>query len=224
MCGLAAVALAQVRGWTHDIRITGGGSRLQRVLEMIRHQWGDRRTGVPVNTKGDSVRPATDRLEFITASGVIYPEWPLVRASYAIEPDRSKGPAHTLWKLVYEESRVTDPGAPPKPVDGARERETEPNEAPREMELLAGATELRWERYSTGHDGEPSLGGSGEQPDAEPGAKPALKTKDRPDPVAGWKKFKEVFEGDVPAMRLCGVVNGEEFSCVLVIGAAGGSR
>ncbi len=102
---IVAMLWAQTGQWTEETRTHDSALRLQRTLDLLDRQWGARVTNV---TLADGAEGAVivdgERLEFITASSALFPDWPLVRAAYIARPvgDASE----QSWTLDYEEVRL----------------------------------------------------------------------------------------------------------------------
>lgn len=113
MTVLIASMWSQARRWGDDNAGDLHAMRLPRVLALVRQQWSDRRTSAPLEASGLTVSARHDRLSFVTATPVLFPGWPLVRATYLIEPDEQRDPRTDapLQRLVYIEEQVGDVGA-----------------------------------------------------------------------------------------------------------------
>lgn len=243
---LAVTILAAMSGliaamWTQATRMAddGGGQyrsmRLARVLEMMRSQWADRRTSVKLGRGASSVTVEPGVLTFITATAILEPGWPIVRARYVVERDYNTGAgALAAWRLVYEELPVVDlespleqPGAPERTLASGERRAERMVESPKERKLvlLAGCTELEWERFGKSDHaeaaeaeraGENAVSASDDQvPTIAPRGISAPTAEDK---VSEWRPLGSGFSGKSPAVRLIGEFEEKEFACVFVIG------
>ncbi|MCA9312047.1 MAG: hypothetical protein KDA21_12620, partial [Phycisphaerales bacterium] len=193
--GLVAVTYSQMNGWVADNGTEQRMMRLHRVLKLMTDQWEDRRTAAWAEGEHRILTGDTG-IGFLTATPILFPDWPLVRVAYRIvpTPDRAPGAPET-WDLLYEEVRVVELGAPPedeqqKTTDNARPRtppvdleavwdefdalpETDAwgNPLRRELTLLTHCTELRIERYGLAADilQEAGLAAPVSQPSRTPG-------------------------------------------------------
>lgn len=242
---LAVTILAAMSGliaamWTQATRMAddGGGQhramRLARVLEMMRSQWADRRTSVKLGRGGSSVTVERAALSFITATAILEPGWPIVRARYVVERDYETGVgALAAWRLVYEELPVVDLESPVeqagdsgRPLASGERRAERPVESPKEKRLilLAGCAELEWERFGKSD--------RAEEAEAERAAENAVSESGRPTTTTApkriaaptaeertpeWRPLVGEFRGKTPAVRLVGEFGGKEFACVFVI-------
>lgn len=217
VAALTAVLWAQASGWTSDAMSEHRGVRLARVIELMRSQWADRRTGVALDGKGATVRVERDGVEFITATAVLERGWPLVRASYLIEPDLDTGIGRpSAWKLVYEESPIIEfdgPQGAARQGDREGSKPRRPPAAPpvRKTALLRGCDRLALERFGRELRVEARQG----QTESEPGAAAVPRREDHALP--GWREVEREFAGVPPAIRLVGRMEGREFACVFVI-------
>lgn len=236
---LAVTILAAMSGliatlWGQASRMAGdGGSqqramRLARVVEMMRSQWADRRTSVSLDRSGASVAIEPEGVSFITATAVLEPGWPIVRARYLVERDYETGIGREAgWRLVYEELPVVavaeEQGVPGLKGEEIRDVPERRPESPREkrMVLLNGCAELRWERFGRAARVEAAEadrlksgdeGTNGTDSSKEPAARSEAERTEM------WREFEEEWRGKSPAVRLAGQFEGKEFACVFVIG------
>lgn len=233
---LAVTILAALSGlvatmWRQSERMSRealGGRRelrLARVVEMLRSQWADRRTSVRLGREGGSVLIEREALTFISATSILEPDWPLVRARFIVErDDRSPGPLEA-WRLVYEELPIANVDSVQAPADEETLASSRPAlGAPpmRRLTLLAACPELRWERFGFGDavesepgpvEAEPAV--NPEEPDALARAKRIISADDR---LPAWREITTEYRGRPWAVRLRGIVEEKEFSCVLIIG------
>jgi type II secretory pathway pseudopilin PulG len=243
---LAVTILAAMSGliasmWTQATRMAddGGGQhramRLARVLEMMRSQWADRRTSVKLGRGGSSVTVEPEAMTFITATAILEPGWPIVRARYVVERDYDTGTgALAAWRLVYEELPVVDlespldqPGDSEKALAPGERRAERPVESPKEkrLMLLAGCAELGWERFGKSDRAEVEEAERSAENEVSESNDPSTTFATRRNATAPaeertseWRPLVEGFRGKTPAVRLFGEFEGKEFACVFVIG------
>lgn len=120
MAVLTTVIWGQLRGWNNDTLAASAALRPIRLNMMLQRQWDHRAVaGDDAQTLG-RVEGTRTELRFLTHHAVLTPGWPLVRASYTIEPVDTLGPASGA-RLVYRETRLgpsglsLDVGAPEEP-------------------------------------------------------------------------------------------------------------
>lgn len=247
---LLGALMAQAHGWTDRSVEDEALMRLQRVGEALRTQWADRRSAVNLDDNGGKVLTSSTELQFVTATGLLFPNWPLVEATYRIEPDTAHvSSGGLLWRLVYEETRISGMDAPP----GEYALDAQGRSMRDSMVLLDRCTELRWDRFGqakaaelqtqetetsgstaasdTGARADDGAGGTegstdGSQDDQKPKPAPTsgAATEDRQDVSQDdlqfrWRPMEERHTGVVPAVRLVGSRNGERFGWVFVIRA-----
>ncbi len=208
---------SQARGWEEDNAAHREVLRVERVLRVLREQWGARRALSPEgegDAGGDGVFVSADAIEFTSARGVLMPGWGLVRARYVIERDGFGG-----YRLVYQEARILDPREPSNPGTAAVDPRGRPIGG--RAVLLEGLTGLRVERWGT-LDGAPSEGGGVGETDeegAERGEDDEVASgfvlKD--DVVDRWRVFDRPIAFPLGAVRLVGEMGEEVFGCVLVV-------
>ena len=229
--GLLGTLMGQARSWTQRGATDQVLMRLQRVGEAMRAQWADRRTAVDLDEEGRKVAATASSLRFLTATGMLFPEWPLVVAEYRIEADTQHfSSGGVLWRLVYEETRLSGmeeiPGAYAVDVRGRPMREA--------MVLLEACPELWWERFGRGTDadgirgagrrgteggGRAVDGGGSDAPEDARGAESGARGAGEEERAYRWRPLEEGFEGFVPAVRLVGAHEGERFGWVFVVKA-----
>jgi len=102
---VVAMLWSQTKQWTDETRTHGSALQLQRSLDLLDRQWGARLTRVKLaDGEEGSVIVDGDRLAFVTTESALFPDWPLVRATYIARPT---GPAPgSAWTLEYEEVRL----------------------------------------------------------------------------------------------------------------------
>jgi len=242
---LVAAMWSQARRWGDDATSGHRLLRLQRLSELMRVQWSDRRTMIQLGDSADSVGISPNQLTFVTTTAVLFPEWPLVVASYRIEEDPSAlAVGQRRYDLVYTETRVAELENAPEPPGADSSLD---DRVARRRVVLKGATDLRWQRYgredpddkpadAPGKTATPaSTRGSGPvaRADRRPQQQPA--TPDVPDAekpgdpeddrlIARWRDMpvesRLPQDDPTPAVRLIGTYQQEDFACVFVIGAS----
>jgi prepilin-type N-terminal cleavage/methylation domain-containing protein len=229
LAGLVATLWTQGARWTDERAGHARALRLARALELVRAQWAERRVSLRLDEQGASVQAEAGGVTFITTSAVLTPEWPIVRATYSVEP-----PPHvpaTRRSLVYTEAPIIDPSAAQgrrRPDAGASTIPERPPEAPpiRRVVLLAGVENLRVERFGkaarveAGEDrpAEPVTPAPG---DAAAPAGPAIPPRSNATPEekeSRWRPIETSTARPPPALRLAGSFEEQEFACVLVVG------
>ena len=109
MAVLTAVIWGQLRDWSTDTLAASAALRPARLNMMMQRQWDHRAVaGDDAKTLGrvEGTRP---ELRFLTHHAVLNPGWPLVRASYTIEPIDALNPSGGS-RLVYRETRLGPSG------------------------------------------------------------------------------------------------------------------
>lgn len=218
---LVAALWAQTGAWAGENSLSHKTMRLPRVRELMRAQWADRRGAFQLTPSGSSVVAMPDRLSFVTATPILFPDWPLVRAEYIVERDYdTPAGAPPAWRVAYEETRLSDLGQPPQKVDDLI-ASGRGDEAGRYI-LLDGLSVAAFERFGTG-DRSIQRSGSLVEPD-EPSEDPkrpiapAVNIKpDKDEDEQRWRPFELEYGGLIPAVRLTGIYEEEAFSCVFVI-------
>lgn len=196
---LIAALWTQMRSWSGDAALVHESMTLQRVVDLMQDQWADRRESVALDEEENTVLAGEQGLAFVTSTGILFPDWPLVRVEYTIEidPDLPPGSGGAPWRLLYRETRITDLTGPPPTGTGA---DGEPLK--REHVLLGRCRELRFEQFFV----------------ASPEAARAA-GEEAPSRTGEWKTFEDDDEGLTAAVRLLGRHEGDQFSCVFVIRA-----
>lgn len=158
---LVASLWGQGSGWNSDIERQSDGLRLQRVLTMMKDQWSNRRMSVPLGSDKVPVVVTDGQLSFTTATPILFPDWPLVVATYRFEQEREFDRVG-LWRVVYEESRVSS--APVESADLAiSETNWEGGRDPRGRPLRArtvlidGLSSLGVERFGPSAAGDETI-------------------------------------------------------------------
>lgn len=215
ICLLVGAMWMQARGWSDQNASSHESMRLQRVCELLRSQWADRRTSASLDDDNRRVLATPESLTFITATPILYPDWPLVVSSYEIErqPGSPLGEA-ALYTLRYSETPL-----------GRLDKQTQlVTPSTRTLALLSGVRVLRWERYGaadsaaslrTSKSSLAAADRSHDDPDAAP-AETQTKPEDR---VIRWRTFTAPDNRLIPAVRLLGEYNKEPLSCVFVVEA-----
>lgn len=148
---LACIALMVAILWSTLVRWQGDAAdqqermRLQRVTDLLREQWADRRMTRSMMAGGREYQIDDRTVSFVTTIPILFPDWPLVAVSYTIERSQAAG-SSTRHALVYQERRITDVTAPPPPDD----RDEQGRLLIRRMVLIDGASELAWQRFGRG--------------------------------------------------------------------------
>lgn len=227
---LIATMWSQARDWTLENASAQRVLRLPRLTELLRTQWADRRATVGAGRASEAVRVGPGEVSFVTATPILFPEWPLVSATWRIVGDEDAStPDAERFRLDYEESPVTtftDPDA--EQADGAegaadsrnrRQRLASESRAtiePRRIALLRGAEALALDRWGPAYRFEalslrttPLRQREGEPPEPE-GPIP-----EGPD---AWRPIEAQFQGVPPALRLSGTHEGKRFECTLIVG------
>ncbi|MEO1129772.1 MAG: prepilin-type N-terminal cleavage/methylation domain-containing protein [Planctomycetota bacterium] len=189
---MAAAAMAQMRTWADDEVASERLLRVQRVISMMQAQWAERRSTSTVETLEGGVTMTADSVRFLTASPTLFPGWPLVIATYAIEPaDTFTEGGAQQYQLIYAETRLNQ--LDDLPADGEEDRLGRAFED--SIILLDACDALVWERFG--------------RPIGESDA--VLRQPE------DWRAYEVDFEGTPAAVRLLGVREGEAFGCVLVV-------
>ncbi len=141
LAALAAMMWGQLRGWGDDTDRASDALRPHRVHLLLAQQWNTR---APAGDQELPGRPRGDAagLSFVTLHPIRHPGWPVVEASYRIDPAT---PEHEA-RLLYEETRY---GPQMETVPGAHD-----DEPIVLLENLSGA-EIRFRaRVTSEHRGE----------------------------------------------------------------------
>lgn len=206
--GLVAVMWSQARQWTEDAQREDQSLELTRLVTTIRTQWGDRRSVKPMQPLADSVGLSPDSVTFVTASPVLFPQWPIVRAHYSIERDPYRGTlTEPRYRLIYTETRL--PGGADDPL-GALDRAGHPMK--QSTVLLGGCSELRFERFGTDQPRRVErTEGSSRRDQDDPADDSDVEKEYR------WRPYQYEVEEQIPAVRIVGLHGKERFTCVLVV-------
>lgn len=230
---LIATMWSQARDWAIENTNAQRVLRLPRITELLRSQWADRRATVGVGRASEAVKVAADEFSFVTATPILFPDWPLVTATWRVKPDAdASSPSTPRFLIEYEEVPVTAFVAPPekdgeqekkKPNDARNRRQSLASESrvpiePRTLMILRGAEALAIERWGPGYRfgpvtlRTPSLR---EDDDIEEEPEPDGPVPEGPD---AWRPIEREFEGVPPAVRLTGTHQGKRFECTLIVG------
>ncbi|MDX2115431.1 MAG: type II secretion system protein [Planctomycetota bacterium] len=248
MTTLLAALWAQTLTWARDAGTQQRGLHLPRVLDIMRQQWSDRRQ---LRDGDPGVALAADSVEFLTATPLLHPEWPLATVRYRIERDRSTPGAGPLFRLVYEERPLADlsaAGGAGSAIDAEQNGSGGLQTPPMSRHvLLERCPLLVFERYA------PTIveNGVAREREEEPGdellkRQKAEQSKNkgqradaprRDDPFEGisrdprddpralqasresWWPVIDKLPREPDAMRLVGIFQEQEFTCVLVVKA-----
>jgi len=200
---LVAALWAQARSWGDQNASHLRALNTARVIETAQRQWTDRRQAVDLGVNGVKVTARPERIEFVTATPILRPDWPIVQAGYVIEPDAA-GPGDTC-SLWYEEARVWRFG---ETTQFDRQQITNPatgDEQPLRLRVLSGVRGLRFERF-----------GAGDLPQGLPIQEARARATPEQRRLT-WRKFEKLYKGPLPAVRLVGDIDAQEFTCVFVI-------
>lgn len=199
---LAGTMWLQARGWAEENTASDETMRLQRVSEMMRAQWADRRTSTVLDDQQRTMLATPESLTFVTATPILFTDWPMVTACYEIErePGSPLGEAAT-FTLRYTETKLAR-------MDKAPERENAPS---RSLALLSGVRLLRWERY--GMDDAVPAANRQDSEQLEEGEPEPVKPEDR---QIRWRAFVKPDKRLIPAVRLLGEYKKEPVSCLFV--------
>ncbi len=198
----------QARGWSEENSSSNESMRLQRACEFMRAQWADRRSSASLDDQNRRVLATPEALTFVTATPILFTDWPMVIATYEIERE----PGSPLGELARFTLRYTE--TPLSRLDKA----PDPSSAQtRSLALLSGVHRLRWERYGTADAPAPlreqdQLRETTEPADEEGPEKPE-------DRVIRWRPFTRPDSRLTPAVRLLGEYHKEPLSCLFVVEA-----
>ncbi len=231
MTTLIAAIYANAHAIAHDATRNATTLTLQRVTDLARDQWLTR-TDIAFNPKEQSSQPdAADTAQpapttgpgspplipdstaaftplgvaFYTTTPILFPDTPIVRASYRVEPlDRQAGDTEPRARLLYTEQRIRSfdrpPGLAEPAPDGSPDAGT--------IVLLDRVENLRLQRFG------PEL----PPPDIETQSATDTTTQTQDTRTAEqreqlWRDFPEPFAATVNAVRFIGSHNGEHFTC-----------
>lgn len=208
---LAGAMWRQASGWSRENGAAQEAMRLQRVTELMRAQWADRRNSTALDDANRRVVATPTSLSFITATPILFPEWPMVIATYEIERE----PGSPLGELATSTLRYTE--TPLARLDKAPDAGVAPT---RSLAMLSRVRSLRWERYGTGDAAAPFREDAASPGDAlEEPQEAAIATKPE-DRVVRWRPFVRPDHRLIPAVRLLGEYKEEPLSCLFVVEAS----
>lgn len=236
LTGLIAGLLAGSARWSEEELINRDSLRVDRAVRAMREQWSSVRVLTPLESVPPPAAVAEPRsFAFVTSVPLLRANWPLVRARYVIERDAERSRSgDERWRLVYEETALTDPSGGRRSADAdhsaGEERDGRADAealaraafgAPTERHvLLEGLTELRFERWAAAAAGDEARGAG-----RAPTERAARVETWRPFPPAAGDAesgsrvggVDEEDEGET-AVRIIGRDrNGEAFGCVFVV-------
>jgi len=239
---LTATMWSQVARWSEENHELDAPLRVRRALETLDRQWRSRVETAPVDERDPWGMWIDGRvLEFITEEPLLEPEWPLVRARWSIEGERSANVAERdRLRLVYEERRLPGPGG----IDG--NEPVRPGDV-REMVVMEECAALAWQAPGGWARATPGVVDVGLWRTIEP--PPAGLSRDAvrrlwglqiaerdeaPQGLANIETAGDQAGGDAPeregdagggpsaqgpprAVRLTGTIRGEEFAWALIV-------
>lgn len=184
---LGTALWTQSAGASESAQLRDRGLRLQRLGTMMREQWSQRRVLRPMQDGAQAgVSLGPERMEFVTASPILYPQAPLVRARY-----EWGGAGENRFDLRYIERPVLEFG---EALETEEDQEATALNS-RSMVLLEGCDAVLVERF--GEAIEESGEGEGVR---------------RP----GWHAYATGDEAEADALRLTVRWRGEEAVWVFV--------
>lgn len=239
---LIAALWGQSRDWARDSTEQFRAVRLQRVLELMRAQWDDRRAAIaPKAGAVVSAAALPNSVEFYTATPIIFTDWPLVRAAYRIEVVRGFDGAPDTYDLVYEEYPLRraeqdaaldrDGGRDPAQLTTAEQVIDDQSRGgaagsdglvrlngrgvSNRLVLLQGCAQLKFERFGALGTPVERLGvvRTGERSEGE-------RRRGDVDPIDAqwkWREYDKPIEEQIPVVRLVGEYQMEPFACILVV-------
>ena len=212
LMGLVAVLWGQARTWTEDSVKEQNAMYITRILQTMRTQWSDRRAIGQDRSALDSTGMTPDEVRFVTATPILFPDWPLVRAVYRVEYDPDRGTlSDPRYRLVYSETRL--PGGHPDPLgslDAAGMQMTQ------SIVLLEDCSVLHWERFGPARADQSRRSRDAENDEGARGSEDMRRGDSSGRDAWEWRIFAEQFEDRIPAVRLVGQHGKERFACVLV--------
>lgn len=217
---LVTALWALTNDWTNENAAHHKALRLEQTLELLSEQWESRILTLSLSEKREEAVLLDDAsLVFVTSAPILHHDWPLVRVTYTIV--RTGGAAvgeEPTFQLHYIEEVVKNP-ATATADPGAYESFTR-----RELSLLDGFSELRWEQYvdESGAASKSTARGSAKQPvgwaQVDQTARVASivdkkkqKSQDNPSPQPATSAAADS-AGSLRAGRLVGVHQGEPFA------------
>lgn len=212
LMGFVAVLWGQARTWTEDSHKEQSAMHVTRILHTMRTQWRDRRATDLGRSALDATGMTPDEVRFVTATAILFPDWPLVRATYRIEYDPGRGTlSDPRYRLVYSETRL--PGGQPDPLGSL---DAVGMQMTQSIVLLEDCSVLHWERFGLARADQSRRSRDGENEDGSQRSE-GLRREDSPrGDTWEWRIYTEQFEDRIPAVRLVGQYGKEHFACVLV--------
>ncbi len=98
---MASLMWTQLRGWGGDTELAQRALRPHRVHLLMQNQWNARANAGEEQAPGRPRGSAT-QFSFLTAHPALHAHWPVVEATYTIQPATPDRPA----QLVYTEKRL----------------------------------------------------------------------------------------------------------------------
>ncbi len=174
------------------------------------HAW-DRAMRAAERRSAPGAAFAHDSVTFVTASPVLFPDWPLVVAAYRIErsdilqPDRDE----PWYALTYTETRVLDPAGAAR-AGAAFDRTPDERPTSDKLVLLWPVAELAFERFG------PDVWVEEQRPGPGPGAAAANAPPSRDAAPHDWWPMRDRhgYRGPIHTVRLVGSFMEERFTCV----------
>jgi prepilin-type N-terminal cleavage/methylation domain-containing protein len=220
--GLVAMLYGHSASWAAGNQEQSDALRLHRVLQVLSDQWATRRRIAEPNVivLGESIDVDDERLRFLTATPILFPEWPLAWVEYRVEVDpehRGRGGLHR--RLVYRETRVVDVGEDPDHrafgPDGRRLGEA--------IVLLDDCAELRWERFGPSLEELErllALAREGEDGSSAERVRAENEETDREEEPPAWRPIETDYDYPTPAARLVGTLHEEPFTWPVLTAAS----
>lgn len=140
---LVTALWAQTSDWTSENAAHHQALRLEQTIALLNEQWEARVLTLSLSEKQEeAVRLNDTSLMFVTSAPILYRDWPLVRVTYTIVQEGGAAVGdEPVFQLLYREEMIMNPAS--AAVDpGASTSLTR-----REIPLLNGLSELRWEQY-----------------------------------------------------------------------------
>ncbi len=230
LTALIATAWSQAQGWAMENAGAQRALRLPRVTELIRTQWADRRATVGVGRASESIEVAPGGFSFVTATPVLFPDWPLVHAAWRVaRDDEASTPDAERFRLIYEETPVTEFERPEAKDDGADggaqvgsrrlalAAQSRASIPPRTLIVLRACERLSVERWGPEYR---ATGGLADRRSREEPPDPNSEADHEPRAFGpdAWRIIDSSFDGVPPALRLSGVYERKAFECTLIVG------
>lgn len=143
---LVAVTWAQMNAWADESGEEHRQMQLHRALKLMTDQWEDRRSTTGMGDNTQRIITGDTGIGFLTATPILFPDWPVVRVGYRIEPARNRAPgAARAWNLVYIEQRVVEFSKPKKDEDKDSDSRKEQDKRPTFDDVFTDETRIdRW--------------------------------------------------------------------------------